>query len=102
VHATELRLPGVNRCLTDTTIAGHIIHRPTRFHLFQRSDNLPLRVPALTHLIPPRFQKSYSVLCGSRGAGQLKTVLISEASVLIAETAPKAIRATTRAYSTRS
>jgi hypothetical protein len=43
VHAAELRLPRVNRCLTDAALSRHIIHRATGLHLLQRGDDLRLR-----------------------------------------------------------
>lgn len=57
-------------CLdTPTSRATSSAFRPASS--FQRANHLRFAVPALRHALPPfRTVKSYSVLCGNRGAGQ--------------------------------
>jgi hypothetical protein len=57
-------------CFDTPTFTRHFFHLPSCLHLLQRPDHLRLRVPALRHtLFPFLSHKSYSALCGLRGAG---------------------------------
>src|ERR1700677_3053100 len=53
----------------------HIFRLPPRLHLLEHGNDLRLGVSGSGHA-PPPFQtaKSYSVLCGFRGAGQFDTL----------------------------
>src|SRR5580698_6157623 len=52
-------------------LSRHVFRFTSRFQLFQHPDDLRLCVPALRHTrFPFRSLKSYSALCGKRGAGQ--------------------------------
>jgi hypothetical protein len=66
-----LRFPSLDGVLRHAHLACHILHRSPCFHLFQCSHHLRFRVPAPRHtLFPFLSQKSYSVVCRFRGAGQ--------------------------------
>jgi len=71
IHAAILRLPGIDRVLRHSLLPRHIFCLSSCLDLLQRSYDLRLRVPALRHLPPlSESMKSYSAVCGFRGAGQ--------------------------------
>ena len=69
-HAVVLRLPCIDGVLAYALLPGHIVGRPARLNLLQRSDDLRLRMPASAHSsFPFPSSKSYSEMDGFWGSG---------------------------------